>query len=128
MLTTTDTTMNQLAINRSIQFFWDNAGFCYNPKTETKDEGRYRSAMQLVQAELEGTHQGFSFVWDVDDIDSSDFSDDTPHELFYCTCLDYRGDVLSSLGGVDFGPNTQPWSHDYRRVVEAELALEALTQ
>ncbi len=33
---------------------------------------------------------------------------------------------LASIGGVDFGPGRDPWMDPYRRVVEAELSIEAL--
>ena len=119
--------MKQETFNRSIQFFWDNAGFSYNPKTQTADDGHLESAIALAQAELEGCSQGFSYVWDIDpDSTSADFSDDyPPYEQFQCVCLNYRGHILASLGGIDFGRDNQPWDQDYRRVIEAELALES---
>ena len=33
------------------QFFYDHAGFSYNPATETRDQGKIRSASDLARAE-----------------------------------------------------------------------------
>ena len=119
--------MKPETFNRSIQFFWDNASYSHIPAIQTREEGHLESAIALAQAELEGCSRGFSFVWAIDpDITSADFSDELPpYEQYQCSCLNYRGQCLASLGGIDFGRDNQPWDQDYRRVVEAELAIEA---
>jgi hypothetical protein len=37
---------------------------------------------------------------------------------------DVDGNVINSLGGVDFGLDGTPHASHYRRVVEAEIALD----
>ena len=103
--------------NKSLQFFWDNAGWSYDPKTQTSEEGRLESAQALVISEYLSIDKGFSFVWDNDS--------DNPNELC-CVCLDRNGVVLSSLCGIDLGKNADPYTNEYSRVIKAELALEAL--
>lgn len=54
------------------------------------------------------------------------------YHLWQCTAWQCEGDDMgaltyrASLGGIDFGRDGEPWGNPYRRVVEAELALEAL--
>jgi hypothetical protein len=112
------------------QFFRRHAGFSYNAQTETKAQGRARCARELVAAELRGRDIGLSFSWSIDpDTDSSDFCDDNPHwSLWQCLAYDANGQIVASLGGVDFGRNETPHSDPYRRVVEAELASEVLAR
>ena len=115
-------------MNQTEQFFYDNAGYSYDPKTETKEKGRRRTAAFLAQAESKATEQGFSFQWRVDPyMDSSEFSDDPePWALWECLIHAPDGSILTGIGGIDFGRDGEPWGDNYRRVVEAELALESL--
>ena len=113
-----------------IRFFFKNAGYSYNPKTETKLRGRWRCARELAEAEASATARDLSFEWSQDDITNREFTDEGPeYYLWQCVCRDPSGAVLSSLGGVDFGYELDPrrwkWMDNYRRVVEAELAAEA---
>ena len=110
------------------QFFLANAGFSYDPITETPEVGRERAARLLARAERRASAEGYVFCWRHDpDIDSSEFSDAEPaYRLWVCTAWKPAHECVASLGGVDFGPDGDPWGSDYRRVVEAELALEAL--
>ncbi len=100
-------------------FFLRNAGYSYDPKTETKQAGRSRCARQLAKAERDAAALGFTFEWQEDDIFASHGHDEHPNTCEVCFCLD--GDkVLASLGCIDDA------TREYRRVIEAELALEAL--
>ena len=112
------------------QFFLKHAGFNYDPKTETKAKGRARCARALATAELESRAAGLSFAWSIDtDIDSSEFSSEQPTWVTWqCVCTDRAGTVRASLHGIDFGREGTPDSDraPYARVVEAELASEAL--
>ena len=111
-----------------VQFFILNAGFSYNPATETPAQGRYRGARKLAAAESRASREGYSFDWMPSDIVSSDFCDDEPAwQLWDCLMRDPAGHVVGSLSAIDFGRDTEPWGQDYRRVVEAEIACEALT-
>lgn len=111
------------------QFFLRHAGFSYDPKTETADAGRRRNARDLANAERRASAAGMSFGWSIDpDIDSSEWCDDPPaYDQWVCVCRDAVGDSVASLGGIDFGRDGSPYSDPYRRVVEAELAREALS-
>jgi len=112
----------------AVQFFYDNAGYSYDPKVETQWHGRIRCAKELAAAEELATEAGIDYVWDVDpDINSSEFSDETPAwELWECMALDTDRHLVAALAGIDFGRDGTPWNNDYKRIVEAELALEWL--
>jgi hypothetical protein len=112
---------NELA--RAYRFFRDNAGYIVGE--------RARCALSLARAERDAKEQGIAFRWEWDsDADLSWMSDaerQQEHEvegcIAYIPCPDHGADckhatVLASLWGiVDADSN-------YRRVVEAELALE----
>lgn len=119
--------MATAAAERAFAFFYEHAGFSWNPKTETKEDGRKRCAETLVKAERDAASLGFGFEWSVDDCDSSEWSDDPePWAQWVCVCKDENGNVLASLCGIDFGRDGDPWGDPYARVVEAELASEAI--
>ena len=94
------------------QFFFDNAaGYSYDPKAETPEQGRTRCAQRLAAAEAEADRRGWWVEW-TDDGDE----DGAPR---WCALLRDSGSaVLGSLGGLDVcdGP--------YARVVAAELAAD----
>jgi len=115
-------------MNKATQFYYDNAGYSYNPKTETKEQGRLRCAESLAEAARQATDAGITFAWDIDrDIDSSEWTDEQPAwQTFNCVALDRQGVILASLCGIDFGRDGDPHYNEYSRVVEAELALEAI--
>ena len=130
----------------SYQFFLKHAGYSDDPQTETRMQGRVRGARALARAEREARDAGLSFQWGVDDTASSDWLDDNqdggkncnPWRTWYCCAYaevpvintGYYGlkrpAPLASLSGIDFGRDGEPWGSPYKRVVEAELALEAL--
>ena len=113
-------------MNADQKFFYDNAGYSWNPVTETQDEGRTRCARELADAEARGRDAGLSFDWSIDqDGDSRDYAKGARYALWQCVCLNAEGEAVAYLGGVDFGRNGSPHSDNYRRVVEAELAQEA---
>ena len=111
-----------------VRFFFSNAGYSYDPKTETPLQGRWKCAHALADAEYEAWGKGYSFHWEVDsDITSADWRDDCePYATWWCACRNPDGEIVATLGGVDFGPDGEPWGNDYARVVEAELAFEAI--
>ena len=112
------------------QFFYDNAGYSYDPKTETEQRGRERGACELAAAETFATEQGWSCDWEPEQENPRDvFGDPDPvngpfydpeNEFFVCLLRDENGKVIESLGMIE-AP-----SREYRRVVEAELASEAM--
>jgi hypothetical protein len=108
-----------------VRFFMEHAGFSYRPGQETEYQGRYRCARALAAAERKARDAGFSWTGEVDEIDSSEWSDEEPpYRQWLCIMRDAEGKVRGSLGGVDFGRDGEPWGDSYRRVVEAELAVE----
>jgi len=115
------------ALTRAAAFFRAHAGYSYNPQTETRAQGRMRCAMQLACSEALAADADISFSWSEDDTDSSEWSDERPSwSQWVCAAMRANGDIVASLGGVDFGRDGEPWSHPYKRVVEAELAHDAL--
>ena len=124
-MTTTQATLKQQAI----RFFHKHAGYSYDPKTETPLQGRKRCARELAQTEREASQRGFYYLWSIDEaVDSSEFDDDpNPWQLWQCAMFNEDGRIVNSLHGIDFGRDGSPYGDPYRRVVEAELAEEGLT-
>lgn len=124
------------------RFFFDNAGFSYNPATETEEAGRIRCALALAEAEEKGEALGYCVRWGVDpDVTSADWVEDgqpgskghRPWHTWQATCYgptpedeDEEPPILASLGGIDFGRNGEPFGDNYARVIRAELFAEAL--
>lgn len=108
------------------QFFYDHAGYSYDPKTETKDEGRTRCAKILAVADILAEVRGYTFEWELDpDIDSSDFNDDPePWSLWQVIAKDRIGNAFGALCGIDFGRDGHPSAAIYSRVVQAEIVSE----
>jgi hypothetical protein len=113
-------------------FFYDHAGASWNPETETEEQGRLRGARELAAAERTASALGWSFEWSIDpDIDSSEWLDDNedggrnrdPWHTWKCAMY-ADGEFVTSLHGIDFGRDGHPNSDPYRRIIEAELALE----
>ncbi len=118
------------------QFFYEHAGFSYDPKTETVEQGKRRCSKAMEAAEQEGKARGIEFNWMNDDMACSgcDCGDSdcacgngTPHETLVCVayakcqCCGLKV-ARASLGGICGATD------EYRRVVEAELAMEALDE
>ncbi len=82
-------------------------------------------AWRLAQAEATAASRELSFTWEHDpyaDHSWCDIKRPHEHEVLSCAVRDRDGRVLASLSGIfDAG-------RKYARVVEAELALEALEQ
>lgn len=102
-------------------FLLKHAGYSYGPG-QTPIEGRRATAKDLAKAERLAERFGLTFQWEHDPgaepLDSWD--DDVEHVAESCVCFAPDGRPLASLCGI--------WDADdtYRRVVEAELASEAL--
>lgn len=111
------------------QFFAKHGGFSYMPEKETPEQGKQRCADALAVAEQSARDGGFSFNWSIDPhCDSSEFSEDAPAwQLWQCAMYNADGQIVNSLHGVDFGRDGSPFGSAYRRVVEAELAIDGLT-
>jgi hypothetical protein len=117
----------------AIAFFAEHAGGSYDPRTQTPEQGKQAGAERLALAEATARELGFSFEWSIDpDVTSADWvtkgrdgsKGRDPWQTWVCLVHDADGEVIGSLGGIDFGRDGKPWGDPYRRVVEAELALE----
>lgn len=108
-------------------FFFEHAGYSYDPKTQTPEQGRTQCAIDLAAAEEKARNAGVSFMWEIDpDIDSSFFKGNKhrfdAYALWQVTAYSAEGERLDGMGGVDFGRGGSPRGDTYRRVCEAEIA------
>lgn len=117
-------------MNKQEQFFYDHAGYSYDPKTETSEQGRERGAVALAAAETWALDNGYYFDWIEDQNGCSGCgcgSDDcacatgAAHETLGCIMRSDTDSHLQSLWSI-CGADAA-----YRRVVEADLALEEQT-
>lgn len=102
---------------RAVAFFRKHAGGVVGREDEY--------ARDLAHAEQEATARGWAVEWheDPDGWDSlGDIDPETVKEVLYAVIKDENGKVLGSLGSIVDPDRT------YGRVVEAELALEALSR
>lgn len=109
-------------------FFYQNAGYAYDSKTETPEQGRLRCAKELAAAEAIGQRLGYAFEWEFDECPDlswmSDEEREQDHEVMCCRIPDpqNRRFSLASLCGITDADSK------YRRVIEAELAAEAIAE
>lgn len=113
-------------IDAAVRFFWQHAGYSYRPDVESDESGRLRGARELAAAEAWARANGVTFSWRDDwevahETAYDCYDEGEPETCELCTALDGNGAVLASLGCIDDATD------DYRRVVEAELALEAMS-
>jgi hypothetical protein len=108
--------MNTTTITDAVSFFMEYGGYSYDPKTQAKEQGQRESAEALAKAEAWAAANGVSFTWSDDD--------PMPDEPASSTCeiciASRRGEIIGSLGAITDATD------EYRRVVQAELALEAM--
>jgi hypothetical protein len=101
---------------RSYWFFLANAGYVVGHHAEC--------ALSLARAEQHASENDWAAEWVADDCpDLSWMSDEErhrEHHVLGCVLKDTDGNVLASLWGI-----TDP-DNNYQRVVEAELAAEAI--
>jgi hypothetical protein len=114
-------------MNKAEQFFYDNGGYSYDAKVETEEQGHIRSAIAMASAEEWAMDNGYFFDWINDDngcsgcgceSDDCSCSSGEPHETLGCIMRSDENDHAQSLWGI-CGADA-----NYRRVVEAELAME----
>jgi len=124
-----------VSIEGARDFFYTNAGYSYDPKTETAEQGRMHGAMELAKAERWARENGYTYVWEDDGCTEVQRDDGTWEQLPAVGCamhapLDdsqWRNNPIpcQSLGGITESDDASE-RRAYRRVVEAELALEEL--
>lgn len=115
----------------AFQFFFDNAGFAYDPKKESSFAGQVRVATDLARAEFVAWDNDYTFEWSQDDQTNEAWEGAKGAPFYYlwnCAMFNAAHVCVQSLGGIDFGRDGDPWSDTYRRVVEAELAWEELAR
>lgn len=109
------------ARERAVAFFAANAAYSFDPKTETRRQGQMRTARLLAAAEANAANEGWYYDWcrDVDGCQCEPPA--TDHRVMYCELWSQADTLpLASLSGI-----CTP-SQDYMRVIEAELALQAI--
>lgn len=106
-------------MTRLEQFFYDHAGYGYDPETETPEHAQQDHAVQLAAALHYAIDHLWHFEWAPDRDEPCNCGErNCGHTVEYCQLWGgYR--VLASLSAICGATD------DYRRVVEAELALEA---
>jgi len=104
-------------------FFWANAGWSYMPGQETPEQGRMEGAKRLAAAEQWLKDEGGNATWEVDQVHDREECNYVCCVAVCCECgrKCCCGERSAVLGGIDAEEED-----NYRRVVEAELALELM--
>jgi hypothetical protein len=118
--------VNELAV----EFFYEHAGWGYDPETETSEQGRERCARELAEAEQWAIEQGMYFeIQDDDDADPYDWDGEGPmgnYALIVTLMVPCKGcggaTAQGSLGGIWMWNSGE--GDEYVRVVQAQLADE----
>jgi hypothetical protein len=111
----------------AVAFFRKHGGYGVRAR-ESKAKAKTRSAQALARAEALSTALGWSVEWEHDPYVDKwwDNDEDAPTEVLSAVLYDKDRNVLASLGGIGMSGNRKT-DQDYGRVVEAELADEALS-
>jgi hypothetical protein len=116
------------------KFFYDHAGFSYPSGADAagRERAKIDQAKALARAEAEAEERGWTVEWShSENPDTSWMNDEQLEdyesgrtEILDAVLFDEEGNVIGSLGEV--GLSARGPRDPYGRVVEAELALEAL--
>lgn len=106
----------------AVAFFLEHAGWSYNPRTETAEDGRRRGAEDLADAEAWAESRGLEVDWMADNDADTSCACGEDHGPAYGAVL--RAEDRTALESL-WGITLDGWDDPYRRVVAAELALEA---
>ena len=109
--------------SKAVDFFRKHAGYSVRPG-ESKAKGKTRGAQALARAEAEAEARGWTVEWN-DDPEEWWGDVERPFEVLTAVLRDADGRSLASLGGIGM-TGTRKTDADYRRVIEAELADEAI--
>lgn len=115
------------------QYFYDNAGYSFDPAIETEDHGHAVTAIDLATAERVAKKAGAYIQWQRDweserDINEGITLDSKDYIMSWTAVLyapvhktnDVDWEPGASLGGIDNGTK-----EDMSRVIYAQLAIEA---
>lgn len=109
------------------QFFYDHAGFSYDPATETAEQGHQRTARNLAGAERWARANGYELVVE-DEPNYASAADEQVErieagESVYvgARLVSAEGTTVAALGGIE----VEGYDDPYLRAVGAELADEA---
>lgn len=99
--------------NTQTEFFYKWAGYGYNPKTETKEQGRRAGAKRLAKAEAYAVDHEWYYEWqpsqnpDTSWMDAEQLVDyETGRlEMLDVVLRDAEGKILESLGEVALYPD-----------------------
>lgn len=115
------------ALSVAERFFYVYSSFGYDPKVETRHEGRMRCARDLARCERVAANRGYVFRVEVDRDGAMSACEFHAPDTVYYSCAMYdvsdesRPKLLASLGGIDVDEFSQ-----YMRTVRAELAFEVI--
>jgi hypothetical protein len=98
------------------RFFYEHAGYSFDPKTETAEDGRARAARQLAAAETWAERVGVEYRWE----DDWGIGSHREPETCEAVVAYLSGRAVGSLGCIDDA------DANYRRLIEAEIASEAM--
>lgn len=109
-------------LNAAERFFWNNAGWSYDPRKETQARGRTLCAKAMADAEqaYQDAEAYANWCFKIVPDELATFDEGAPRWLMYIE--DTQGHVMASLGAVDDD------SKDYSRVIRAELSLELVEE
>ncbi len=109
-------------LSEAEQWFYDHSGFSFDPRTELLRHGRVRTAVLLAYAEKCLRASDCYVDWQPDEVE---WDGDVPYDGPLSVAILVRDDgrVLATLGSC-----CTDGTGDHAREVEAELALEHLTQ
>src|SRR4029077_16384178 len=110
--------------SKTVDFFRKHSGYAVR-SGESKVRAKARAAQALARAEAEAEARGWIVYWE-DDPEKWQGDVPRPFEVLTAVLRDADGYVLTSLGGIGMTGNSRV-DDDYRRVIEAELAAEALS-
>jgi hypothetical protein len=108
-----------MSMNADTRFFYTHAAPSYNPAKETQEQGRVRNAENLAAAEGIARNAGVSFAWTCTDRRAK-------ASKWMCMAYDASGNYCASKHEIEFDAKG-PHGNAYRRVIEAELADEYVT-
>lgn len=119
-----------MSTDEAVQFFYEHAGYNWQPDTETQEEGRMRCARQMAQAEEWAKEYGYTVEWSDDwwidreghQREFDCYDEGGPQTCEVAVLINAGGDDVASLGCID---DATP---EYKRVIEAELALEVMPE